>query len=322
MRPQVALPSILIALLLGAFALAGCGGGGADDASASKLMEQTFGNDAQLKSGRVGLALNADLKSGSVQASVDARFSQGESGQLPRLDGTLKLDSGDAGTIQAGAISLGDKGYITVGGQAFAVPGADWKTFTRGYLSDQQDSEKQRAAQPTLGSLGIHPDAWLVDPRKDGESEIAGDKTTHITAGVDVAKMLQDVSKVAKKTGAGAQISALGTGIKSAEVQIDTGVDDHRLRQLQIHMVLDTGTLDLRVTYSDLDQPQTITAPKDARPMSELTTALQQALGTGTGGGGTSTTPQGSGAGNAQYLACLQKAGDDVAKVQTCGKYL
>lgn len=320
MRPQVALPAILIAVLLGAFALAGCGGGGTDDASASELIQQTFGNDAQLKSGRIGLGVNADLRSGSVQGSVNARFAQGEPGQLPKLDGTLKLDSGNAGTIQAGAVSLGDKGYITVGGQAFAVPEADWKTFTSGYLSDQKASDKQRAAQPTLSSLGIHPDAWLVDPRKDGEGEIAGEKTIHITAGVDVPKMLQDVSKVAKKTGARDQISALGAGIKSADVQIDTGADDHRLRQLDVHLVLDTGTLDLRVTYSDLDQPQAIEAPKDARPLSELTAVLQQALGTG--GGGTSTTPQGSGGNNAQYLDCLQKAGEDVAKVQTCAKYL
>jgi hypothetical protein len=320
MRPQVALPSILIAVLLGVFALAGCGGGGGDDASASELIQQTFGNDVQLKSGRIGLGLNADLKSGSVQASVDARFSEGQPGRLPKLDGTLKLDSGTAGTIQAGAISLGDKGYITVGGQAFEVPAADWKRFTEGYVADQKKTDRKRASQPTLSSLGIHPEQWLIDPEKDGESEIAGDKTIHITAGVDVARMIEDVAKVARKSGAGDQISALGTGIKSADVQIDTGADDRRLRQLQIHMVLNNGSLDLRVTYSDLDQPQTIEAPKDARPLSELTEALQQALGTGSGG--TSTTPQGSGANNAQYLECLQKAGQDVAKVQACAKYL
>jgi hypothetical protein len=318
MRPQVALPAILVAVLLGAFALAGCGGGGKDDASASQLIQQTFGNDAQLKSGRIGLGLNADLQSSSVQASVDARFSQGQPGQLPKLDGTLKLDSGDAGTIQAGAISLGDKGYVTVGGQAFEVPAADWKRFTDGYVADQRKSDKQRASQPTLGALGIHPEQWLVDPRKDGEGEIGGEKTIHLTAGVDVAKMLQDVSKVADKTGAGSQVSALGTGIKSADVQIDTGADDHRLRQLLIHLVVAGGTVDLRVTYSDLDQPQTIEAPANPRPLSELTDALAAA----TGGGGTSTTPQGSTGNNARYLECLQQAGQDVAKVQACAKYL
>lgn len=316
MRPQVALPSILIAVLLGAFVLVGCGGGGGDDASASELIQQTFGSDSQLKSGHIGLGLNADLRSGSVQASVDARFSQSEPGQLPKLDGTLKLDSGDAGTIQAGAISTGDQGWITVGGQAFAVPDDDWKTFTEGYVADQRKTDKQQASQPTLSALGIHPEQWLVDPRKDGEREIAGDKTIHLTAGVDVAKMLADVATVAKKTGASDQIGALGTGIKSADVQIDTGADDHRLRQLQVHLVLDSGTLDLRITYRDLDEPQTIEAPKDAHPLSDLTEALGAATGQ------TSTTPQGSGGNNARYLECLQQAGQDVAKVQACAKYL
>jgi hypothetical protein len=321
MRPQVALPSILIAVLLGAFALAGCGGGGGDDASASDLIKQTFGNDAQLKSGRIGLGLNADLQSGSVQASVDARFSQGQPGQLPKLDGTLKLDSGTAGTLQAGAISLGDKGYITVAGQAFSVPDADWASFTKGYVADQKKTDSKRASQPTLSALGIHPEQWLTDPKKDGDSEIGGDKTIHITSGVDVPKMLQDVSKVASKTGASNQISAMGTNIKSANVQIDTGKDDHRLRQLQIHLVLNTGTVDLRVTYTDLDQPQDIQAPKDARPLSDLTSLLSQAAGANGSGGGTTTTPQGTG-NNAKYLQCLQQAGQDVSKVQACAKYL
>ncbi len=319
MRPQVALPSLLIVVLLGALALVGCGsGGGGEDASASQLIQDTFGNDAQLKSGRIGLGLDAELQSGSVQASVDARFAQSEPGKLPKLAGTLKLDSG-SGTIQAGAISTGDHGFVTVGGQAYAVPDGDWSSFTKGYLADQKKTDQQRASQPSLSALGIHPQQWLVDPKKAGDSEVNGEKTIHLTADVDVAKMLADVAKVAKKSGASQQIDALGTGIKSASVQIDTGADDHRLRQLQIHLVLNSGSVDLRLTYSDLDQPQTIDAPKDARPLSELTDALSAALGSGAGG--SSTTPQ-SGGNNARYLQCLQQAGQDVAKVQDCARYL
>jgi hypothetical protein len=317
MRPQVALPSILVALVLGVFVLAGCGGGddGGSSESASELIQQTFGNDAQLKSGRIGLALDAQLQSGSVQASVDARFTQAPAGQLPKLAGTLKLDTG-TGLIQAGAISTGDQGWITVGGQAFSVPAGDWTNFTKGYLSDTKKTQEKKAAQPTLSALGIHPEKWLVDPQKAGESEVNGEKTVHLTSKVDVPKMLQDIATVARKSGAASQVSALGTGVKSADVQIDTGQDDHRLRQLRIHLVLNTGTLDLRISYSDLDQPQEITAPKDAKPLSDLTSALQQAAGTGT-----STTPQ-TGGSSAKYAQCLQSAGQDVAKIQACAKYL
>ncbi len=321
MRPQVALPSILIAVLLGVFVLAGCGGG--DDGSsesASELIKQTFGNDAQLKSGRIGLGMDAELKSGTVQASIDARFAQGDSGQLPKLDGTLKLDSGTSGTLQAGAISTGDKGYVTVAGQAFEIPASEWRSFTDGYLSDQKETDQKRASSPSLTALGIHPEQWLTDPQKAGEGEVGGDKTIHITSGVDVPKMLADVAKVASKTSAGTQLTSLGADIKSATVEIDTGADDQRLRRLAIHMVLSSGTLDLRISYSDLDQPQTIDTPKDAKPLSDLTDAL--AAATGSTGTGTSTTPQASGSNNAKYLECLQAAGQDVAKVQACAKYL
>ena len=224
MRPQVALPSILIAILLGAFALAGCGGGDAgDDASASELIQQTFGNAAQLKSGRIGLGLDAELKSGSVQASVDARFAQSEPGQLPRLAGTLKLDSG-TGTLQAGAISTGDQGYITVAGQAFAVPDSDWKTFTQGYLADQKKTDQQRAAQPTLSSLGVHPRAVAHRPaqgRRGRDRRREDDPPDRRRRRAQDARRTSPRSR-ARPAPAG-QLSALGTDITSAGVQIDTG---------------------------------------------------------------------------------------------------
>jgi len=310
MRPQVALPTIMVALLL---VLAGCGG---SSPSAQDLIRDTFANDAQVKSGRIGLGLDAKLKTGEVQATVDARFAEGASSGLPKLDGTLTLVSGGQ-TIKAGAISTGDRGWITVAGQAFTVPAADWKQFTDGYVADQKATDQRRASQPTLSALGVHPQQWLIDPRKDGDGDVDGTKTIHLTAGVDVPKMLADVAKIGKQANASDQVTALGAQVKSASVEVDTGADDHRLRRLVVHLKLSNGTVDLRVSYGDLDEPQTIAAPKDARPLSDLTAALS---GDGSDAGAGEAAP--SGGNDQRYLDCGQAAGSDVAKLQTCSKYL
>jgi hypothetical protein len=91
-------------------------------------------------------------------------------------------------------------------------------------------------------------------------------------------------------------------------------------------------TLDFGITFSDLGEPQTISAPTNAQPLSALlqkygidpnsiSGALQGAGGSGSSGGGASTpTPPSDGATQA-YLDCLAKAKGEAA-VQACSSQL
>jgi hypothetical protein len=337
MRPQVALLPILVAVLVGAVALTGCGGGSSSSttssASAATLIKQTFGSDQAVKSGRITLAAKGAAEgSGEFDFKLSAKFDQADADQLPKLDGTLSLTS-SGGSLQAGAISTGTKGFLTVAGTAYAVSDADFASFTKSYLGDQKKTAATTTKRPTLGALGIHPENWLQNPKTVGERKIGTAPTVHITAGVDVAKMLADVKTIVSKNDLSSQLSAadvdqLGTSVKSATVDVDTGTEDHRLRRLVIHLVLQTGSIDLTLQYDDLDRPQSIVAPKNPRPITDLTAALQQLSGAATGSGtATTTTPQ-PGAADAtteqgkRYAACLKAAGSDLAKVQACAKYL
>lgn len=311
MRPQVALRSVFLVVVCGALALAGCGGA---DRSASELIQQTFGSDRPVDSGRLSVGLQTDLKdSGAIDLKVSARFAQGGEGQLPKFDGTLALVT-DSGSLEAGAISTGDRGYLVVAGQPYEVSAADWKRFTKGYAESERETDEDLARQPTLGSLGIHPEDWLVDPEKDGEREVGGVETIHLTAGVDVAKMLDDVVKIAERNGVGESFGAkdaeqLEGAVRAASVEVDTGKDDERLRRLVVHLELTTGTVDLSLEYADLGEPQQIAAPRGARPISELTEALSAAGGQPAGGGD-------------EYAQCMREAAGDVAKLQDCARYL
>lgn len=337
MRPQVALLSILAAVLVGAFALTGCGGsdGSATGTSASTaapgtLIGETFGSDQAVKSGVITLAAKGSAEGSSAfDFKLSAKFDQAEKDQLPKLDGTLDLKS-SSGALRAGAISTGTKGFLIVAGTAYAVPAAQFAAFTKSYLGDQRSDAKTAATRPTLGALGIHPENWLTNPKTVGERTVGDAPTIHLAAGVDVAKMLADVKTIVTKNDLSSQLSAndidqLGAAVTSATVDVDTGRDDHRLRRLVVHLVLTSGSIDLTLQYADLDQPQTITAPANARQLSDLTAALAQ-LGTSASGTATTTTPKGStGAASGQeqkYAACLKAAGTDLAKVQACAKYL
>jgi hypothetical protein len=109
---------------------------------------------------------------------------------------------------------------------------------------------------------------------------------------------------------------------------------------------LQGGHVDLNLTITDLNAPQTITAPANPRPLSELqaqiaqlgsvlsggsaTTGATGTAGTTTGGAGASTASTGAtattGTGTddaaSAYSKCVQAAGGDIAQIQKCAPLL
>jgi hypothetical protein len=336
--------ALLVAVVLGALGLSACGGG---EPSAQELLKQTFSGDHDVSSGDLSLALVLDAKGlkglqGPLSLKLNGPFaSQGER-ELPKFDLSLAVDAGGQ-AFNAGAVSTGDKGYLKLQGTNFALTDQLFEQFKKGYEQAAQQSKDKGG--PTFASLGIDPLKWLTDPKKAGTEEVGGAETYHITAGIDTGRFLQDVSSLLSKAGAlgsqanlpssltPAQRRDIERSVKDARLQVWTGKDDKALRRLAIDVDLDvpadvrkragglsTGTLSFDLTIAQLNEDQTITAPKNARPLSDLTSILQgQApssggAGTGTGGGAPSA---GAGA-SSKYLECLQKAGSDVAAIQQC----
>jgi len=339
---------------------AGCGSSGGGDASTSTLLKDTFSGGKAVKSGKLGVSLGFEAQglptlTGPVAFKLAGPFASQGSGKLPKFDFDLDIAAGGQ-TIQAGAISLGDSGYLKFGGRAYTIDKALFDQFKSGYEKSQA-SAKSKDAGPSFKALGISPATWLKDAHKAGKADVGGTSTFHITSGIDVPRFLADLNRLlakAKNLG-GSTTSSVPQGlspkvqsiiqrsVRSARVDVYTGEDDHALRRLAVSVSLavpkdaqkdagglKSGELRFDLTIADLNSDQKIDAPSGARPFSELQNALSALQGGGTSGGTSaapattsptpaagSATPPAAGAPSA-YLQCVQKAGTDIAEVQKC----
>jgi hypothetical protein len=332
--PSSSRPFLAVLALLAALVLASCGGddsssgGSGSGSDAGALLKDTFGAGHPIRSGRVDATLDVDLKGLAAFAAplnlhLNGPFQSNGATKVPSFAFDLDLEGGDK-PLTIGAVFAQGGGFLTIEGQSFDL-GADlYKTFKAGYEKAKKDaaSDKGKDDDSSLSALGISPIRWLTDPKKAGTEDIAGTPTVHITSGVDVGKLLEDVSTLLGKakgvTSAGgaatgtsvptqlsaAQRDVIAKSIKSAKVDVWTGAKDHTLRRVAVNVQVDVpadlqdqagglknGHVIFQISIAQLNQAQKITKPADVRPIGELRGALQD-LGLVGSGTASSTTPE------------------------------
>src|SRR4051812_36365168 len=131
---------------------AGCGSSGGGDASTATLLKDTFSGGKAVKSGKldVSLGFQADglpTLTGPVAFKLAGPFTSEGAGKLPKFDFDLDIAAGGQ-TIQAGAISLGDSGYLKFGGGTYARDKGPFDPVKNGYEKSpkQAHSQSSRAA--------------------------------------------------------------------------------------------------------------------------------------------------------------------------------
>ena len=354
--------ALLVALLaaLIAFAFSACGGGGGDE-SVDSLLKDTFSGNQSVKSGRLNLSFTLNAQGvqtlrGPVSLALQGPFeSQGDK-KLPKFDLTLSA-SAQGRSLSAGATSTGDQGFIKLQSTSYSVPADVFQRFKT--LAENQANQPNRGGQFSLSSLGIQPRDWLQNPKKAGEDDVGGAKTVHVTAGVDVAALLDDVNKLLGRAGSlGAvprgqvprsltpqQRQQIAQAVKNATVDVYTGKDDKILRKLVIKFAFDvpaaqrsqsgglrSGDIGLTVEVDDVNKTQDIKAPANPKPFRDLSAAVKglgnlnlgggSSGGSGGSSGGSGGTTPGTGANSQAYLRCVQQARGDVRKAQRCARFL
>jgi hypothetical protein len=324
-------------------AIAGCGGGGGG--SPTQILRDTFGSNKPIHSGRLGFSLGIDaqgLKSlrGPVTLKLEGPFQGRGAKKVPKFNFTLSVAASGA-SFTAGAVSTGDKAFLTFAGSNYVLPDNLFSTFQQSFTQSQSKSGGKGSS---LSALGIDPMHWLVDPRDAGTQSVGGTDTTHITAGIAVPKLLDDVNTLLGKAGqlgagnvpnvpsslTAKQRETVQRSVKEASVDIYTGKDDRTLRRLTVTVKLDVpaelrssagglsrGTVALDLIFNELNKSQTITAPSGAKPLSDLTSALGGLKLPGTGGssgaggggapGGSSSGGSGGGGSGAPSTGAQQK---------------
>lgn len=349
----------LLGAALASLALGACGSSGSSG-QASSLLRQTFSGKHTVNSGNINVSLSVNpsgsstLK-GPLTLSFGGPFASLGTGKLPKSNFTVSFSAlGRAGSL--GILSTGTAGYVTLSGKNYQLPSA---TFTQleSSFSSLTSSSGGSSGSGALSKLGIDPLHWLVKPTVVGNETVGGANTTHIRAGIDVPKLLDDLNTFLAKapslgiSGVGkvpsnispATRQRIASEVRQPRFDVWTGTGDKTLRKLAISLVLpvtgqissllgglSSAQISLTMQYADLNQPQTINAPSSVAPYSQFQakvrsflSAIQGGLGGSLGSSGSSSSgSSGSTSAVSSYAQCLQKAGQDLSKAQQCASLL
>ena len=361
---------ITLLVLVAAVAVAACGSAtSGSSGNPNTLLSETFSGSHKVSSGKLSLSLTIDpagssTLSGPITLSFGGPFQTRGTGKLPESNFTV---SGSAlgQSVAVGIISTGTAGYVTLQGSSYQLPQATFQKLESSFSQLGAQGGGSTSGSGTLSKLGIQPLHWLTNPTIVGTENVGGAQTTHIHAGVNVPALLGDLSTVLQRSSSlgGSATNRLASGlsaatrqklaaaVKNPSVDVWTGNSDHTIRRLTIALTIPvtgkasselggmtSADINLTMQYSDLNQPQTITAPTSLQPFSQfqakvdafiqglsgaaggLISGGSSAGATAGGGAGTSTTGS---SGNVQkYSQCIQQAAGDVSKMQKCSSLL
>src|SRR4051794_40410488 len=304
MRPLRAVLA-LCAFALVAALLAACGGGGSSD-DAKATIDKAFSNS--IKSANISLAFSAKVDGVAqlqepVSLKLSGPYQSNGRGKLPSLNWQASF-SGSGQSVSGGLISTGDNAFVSYQGSNYEVGAAQVSQIN-------QQLASQTGQNKTLADFGIDPKNWVTDAEDKGDENVNGADTTHVKAGVDVGKMLTDLNKTVQQAGGTMgtsapsqitpqQIDQIKQVVKNPTIDVYVGKDDDILRRLNVSIDFSIpeaqrsqfqGATGGNVTFSldlrDVGKPQTITAPQNAKPLSELRSQLGgSSSGSGSFGGG------------------------------------
>jgi hypothetical protein len=350
----------LCAFAVVAAVLAACGGGSSDDAKAT--VDKAFSHS--IKSANIALSFSAKVDGVAqlqqpVSLKLSGPFQSNGRGKLPSLNWQASF-SGGGQSFSGGLISTGDNAFVSYQGSNYEVGAAQIAQINQ-QLASQTDQNK------SLADFGIDPKNWITDAEDKGDENVNGADTTHVKAAVDVGKMLTDLNKTVQQAGGAMgssapsqitpqQIDQIKQVVKNPTIDVYVGKDDDTLRRLNVSIDFQIpeaqrsqfqGAQGGNVTFSldlrDVGKPQTVQAPSNAKPLSELQAQLQGSSGgsfggSGSGGSGSSSGSGGSGSSGSggsgsggggtsssdaqKWAKCIQQANGDAAAIQKCNKIL
>jgi hypothetical protein len=254
--------------------------------SAEDALAAAFAGDQKVESGRFSIRLSAEDFQGLPQVDgasieVGGRFQGQGTKEMPKFD--IDIDIAAPGErLHVGAISLGDKGFLTHGEKAYAVPDQIMSTIGEGRT---QISGYASEPQPKLSVGGFDVGGWITDPKVVGTETMDGVEVTQVTGRLDASRFVDGLSEM----GPGSDLpegdfldevaknkAMLERVIGEPKVDVYVG-EDRILRRLAVAADLNLaaigegaggardGRVLLDVRLSEVNEPQTIAAPNRPR---------------------------------------------------------
>jgi len=331
-----------------AAALSGCGGG--DDKDAKALLEEAFRKPIPSAVVTTDLVIEIDgveaLKD-PIRLKLTGPYESGDD-KLPAFDWDVSLSGGGQG-LEAGLVSTHDNVFVTLQGTAYEVGEEAVAAFNA-----QLAEASKRQPDGGLGRFGIDAANWLKDGKDEGTETIAGVETTHVAARVDVGRMLDDLNRIIERAGsAGVQGPApppqltdeqkrqVQEVVRDTTLDVYIGKDDKVVRRLSANLNLNVpedarlqlggiqgGKITFTVEFAEVGKPVSVEAPRDARPIGELSEQLGGLAALAGGAAGGAAPPgaapvEGGNDAFTRYSRCLEEADpSDLAAIQACSELL
>jgi hypothetical protein len=260
----------------------------------------------------VSIAVNGDAATMPAEAAallaqpitLTGTFSGSEKPMAADVSMTVSLAGQN---LPLGLKMTGGKAWIQFMGTWYEAP-AELMTAMSTATTDPKATSD--SLLQVLKAAGIDFNTWITGLKIVGEDDLDGTKTYHLSGNIDVNKVVADAMKMSQdKTlqsaipgmdalGSTGTSLALPTGTEMADLQKQLGTmfqtftvdiwitkDGYQVRQAAINakMVPPAGqdaqgikdiTLKMNFSMAPSDAPVTVTPPADARPFSELESAL------------------------------------------------
>jgi hypothetical protein len=349
-RIRTAVAVLAIALPIPAI-VAGCGGGGSsNNEDPQKVLDETFNNPTKITSGNLDVSISGSAEgdqSGDFSAQISGPFQSEGENTFPQFDLTANISASSGGpslSFDGSLIATKDNAYVEYQDQAYEVGSDIYSKFTQAYAKTAKQNQSQsKSGENVLSQFGVDPKTWLTNVTNEGTTDVEGTDTIHIHGDADVEQIVTDLQKISEQTGSTAaqqitpqQLDMLKSAVQNASIDVYSGTDDHLLRKLALSLSItppassgasvSSVDVDFSLTLSDVNQAQTITAPSNAKPISDLLSQLGLPGLPGVGGsaGGFPVPGGGSGSGGPSqaYFECIQKAGTNQAKAAACASKL
>jgi hypothetical protein len=284
-------------LLLAACLLAACGGDDDTD-SVENVLDRAFSEEIR----SADLSLEAEialtgLLEEPVKIEAEGPFRSNE-GKLPAADIELKIGTDGGGqTVTSGVLTTGDRAFVKFQDVYYEQPPERVREANEAIRRNRGGSNNQ-----PLSELGLDPRSWLGEAEEEGDAEVAGVDTRHVSGTLDVERLMRNLNRFVKRSGSAlggaageaapaplsnADIRELTEAVEDPSFDIYVGKEDDIIRRVSGRVEfeipkrsraglggLDGGSIVFSVEFRDVNGDQEIEAPANARPLSELTDSL------------------------------------------------
>jgi hypothetical protein len=343
---------LLLLVVLGGCTVVSCGGED-DKASVEDLLDRAFSGEIRSADLKVDaeIALKGLLKD-PIKIEAEGPFRTNE-GKLPSADIELRVGTGGGGqTITSGVLTTGDRVFLKFQDVYYEQPARQVRETNRTI------ARNSRKGGRGLSELGLDPRSWLAEAKDEGDADVGGVDTDHVSGTLDVERLMRNLNRFVQRSasalGGGEQapprltradIRELTRAVKDPSFDVYVGKQDGLIRRVSGRIEFDIpesdrtglgglkgGSIVFSIELRDVNGDQQIEAPAHSRRLSKLTTSLGGALNALGAGSATRQEPgpeEGETGDSSdtdefrRYSECLDKARpEDTEQLQRCADLL